>query len=149
MLISDKKMRQEMLFGENDNWFHDVSNKLLKGQYKYRKAIETAVLKENGNFRSLEIVSFRDVVVQKAFFLVLSGIFEKQDYLRAYNEKISKKFSRPNRYKDSTSFIAMFYQKFNSRFNFQKKKTINLSEFSLGFTAKKSVHSVMRTIKMS
>ena len=144
MLISDKKMRQEMISGENENWFRDVSNRLLKGHYKYTKAIEAAVLKKNGNSRSLKIVSFRDIVVQKAFFLVLSHIFEKQDYLEVCNEKTSI-----NRYKNSPSFTAMFNQNFNSRFNFQRKKTINLSEFPLSFMSKKSVHSVMRTIKMS
>ena len=149
MSISAKRMRQEMLFGENENWFHDVSNKLLKGHYKYRKAIETTVLKENCHFRSLKIVSFRDVVVQKAFFLVLSGIFEMQDSLTAFNEKTSKKSSRSNCYKDSTSFTAMFHQNFKSRFSFQKKNTINLSESLSGPIARKSAHSVMRTIKMS
>lgn len=144
MLISDKKMRKEIISCENENWFHDVSNRLLKGQYKYTKAIEAAILKKNGNSRSLKIVSFRDIIVQKAFFLVLSGIFEKQDYLGVCS---AKTFS--NCYKDSPSFTAMFHQNFNSRFNFQRKKTINLSELPSGFMPKKSVHSVMRTLKTS
>lgn len=136
-----------MLAGENEEWFHDVSNKLLKGQYKYTKAIETTVLKKNGSYRSLKIVSFKDIVVQKAFFLVLSVIFEKQDYLGACNEKLHKQFSKSNRHEDKSNFTTMLHQNFNSCFNLQDKKTINLNEFFSGFTLKKSVHSILRTIK--
>lgn len=89
-------------------------------------------------------MSFRDIVVQKAFFLVLSNIFEKQDYSGVCNEK-----TPINRYKGSPSFTAMFHQNFNSRFNIHRKKTIDLSKFPPGFMSKKSVHFVMRTIKRS
>lgn len=125
-----------MLSSENESWFYDVSSTLLRGQYKYAKAIETTVLKKNGNYRSLKIVSFKDIVVQKAFFLVLSCIFEKRDCLKVCKE-------------DKSSFSIMLHQHFNSRFNFQKKKTTNLNDLPLGFTKKRSVHSVMRTIRMS
>lgn len=138
-----------MLASENEDWFHNVSNKLLRGQYKYTKPIETTVLKKNGNYHSLKIVSFRDIVVQKAFFLVLSGIFEKQDYFGVCNEQICKKLSKFIRYEDKSSFATMLYQKFNSRFSFQRKKIINLGDFPSGFMPKKSVHSIMRTLKMS
>lgn len=135
-----------MIAGENEDWFYNLSNKLLRGQYKYAKAIETTVLKKNGSSCSLNIVSFKDIVVQKAFFLVLSVIFEKQDYFGACNEQISKKF---NRYENRPSFITMLHQNFNSHFNFQKKKRIHLKDFLLGSTQKKSVHSVMRVIRIS
>lgn len=149
MLIPDNQMWQEMLAVENEDWFYDVSNKLLRGQYKYTKATETTILKKNGNYRSLKIVSFSDIIVQKAFFLVLSDIFEKQDYLGACDGQIFKKFSKFNRYEDKASFVAMLYQNFNSRLNFQKKKTINWNDFPSGLTQKKSVHSVIRTIRVS
>ena len=137
-----------MLAGKTESWFYDVSNKLLKGHYKYTKATEVTVFKKNGNYRSLKVVSLKDIVVQKAFFLVLSGIFEKQDCLRACNEQIPKEFSKFNRYEDKSSFGTLLHQHFNSRFNFQKKKTVNLNDLLLGFTQKKSVHSVMRIIRM-
>jgi hypothetical protein len=138
-----------MLAVENEGWFYDVSNKLLRCQYKYTKAIEITVLKKNGNYRNLKIVSFRDIVVQKAFFLVLSSIFEKQKCLRVCHEEIPTKFSKFGRYEDKPHFSTMLYQHFNSSFNFQKEKMINLNGFASGLPQKKSVHSVMRTIKMS
>lgn len=88
-LLSDKNLRQEMLSGETGDWFYNISKTLLNGKYKYKKASEIAVVTKNGSFLSFKIVSLQDVVVQKAFLLVLSEIFEKQNYLKLLHKKIT------------------------------------------------------------
>lgn len=147
--INHTKLLNKVLVKENENWLCNISNKLLKGHYKYKKRSEINVLKNDVSFNSFKVVSFRDVVVQKAFFLVLSAIFEKQNSFWAYGTKLHKKAWKLLECKEKLSAEMKLYLSSKTYAGYRSVKKTILNDFFSVFTAKQNVHSVMRMIQIN
>lgn len=143
--ISTQKLWLEALVNGNDNWFYNLSRKLLRGWYRYKKAIEVTIFKKNCKACFFKMVSFKDVMVQKAFFLVLAKALESQNCFGSCNSKMYGMYV--NIFKKRLGSLKTYDQNLKNRFNCQDLSKIVLDKFFFKLGLQKSVHSVMRVIK--
>jgi retron-type reverse transcriptase len=126
-----------------------TSKKLLKGQYKYKHVREIKIKKKKEKFNILTIISSKDKIVQKAFLLILSKIFEGQYHFISCNKEEYNKFHLNKKNKKNYNYIIKKTNIKKKYFILENKTVPIFSNSSFGFRPKKSINSVMQEIKLN
>jgi hypothetical protein len=100
------------------SWFEDLSLKLKTRKYAY-KLTRCTVLDKRGK-KSLIITSFRDKVVQQAFFRIMQFIYEGISFWELVNYDTFKKFKNSNRSLYKTDSTRIRYEEASKVFEIKK-----------------------------
>lgn len=150
-LTSGSDKNQEILKKLIENWFEDVSQKLLDGSYKYAfvKLVYISSKKNTKNKKVLKIESLRDKVLQKSLLNVLTSIYEGQHFFKKCSvEEYRNIITSFNAKVGSVQKKLIILKKKISYSKLVELIPVKFSEFSHGFRPNRSVHTALKNIKI-